>query len=127
MLLANKNDIPAISIETINNGRINLSNGMPADLMATSSNDSPKLPNVIMEESNKANGSASGTQVIVTSPVSLANVKKSRPLPTKSSMYNQKNCITSTKSATRNVAKNGLIKAFIIKESSFLITLHAVC
>ena len=69
---------------------MNLINGIPADFIATSSNVSPRFPKVIMEESSNARGSARGTQVTATRPVRYARVPGSRPLPTRSSMYNQK-------------------------------------
>ena len=43
--------------------------GIPADFIATSSKVSPRLPNVMIEESNNASGNASGTHVIATRPV----------------------------------------------------------
>lgn len=126
MLFANKNEIPAISIDTKNSGCIKRSKGMPADLIATNSKLSPRLPKVIIDDNSKASGKASGTQLIATRPVKWANVPMSNPLPTRSSIYNQKNCITSTNSAMKKVAKKGPIKDFIINVSSFLITLHKV-
>jgi hypothetical protein len=77
----------------------------------------------MIEESNKASGKAKGTAVAATKPISLKMVKKSSPLPTRSSIYNQKNCITSTKREIRNVAKKGPIKDRMMSVSSFLITL----
>lgn len=50
----------------INRGRIKRNKGMPADFIATSSNVSPRLPKVMMEESNTARGKASGTTDAVT-------------------------------------------------------------
>ena len=47
----------------------------------------------------------------------------SKPLPTKSSMYNQKNCITNTNNEIKKVAKKGPINERIISVSSFFITL----
>ena len=47
-------------------------------------------------------------------------VRISKPLPTKSSMYNQKNCIVSTKVEIVNAAKKGPMKAFRISMSNFL-------
>lgn len=51
---------------TTKSGRMNLSSGMPEDLIATSSKLSPRLPNVMMEEIRTASGNASGTAVAVT-------------------------------------------------------------
>lgn len=47
---------------TMNNGRINRSREMPADLMATSSKLSPRLPNVINDDKRIESGSAKGTK-----------------------------------------------------------------
>jgi hypothetical protein len=58
--------MPAMSIEIINKGLINRNREMPADLMATNSKLSPKLPKVMMDEIKIANGSASGIAVTVT-------------------------------------------------------------
>ena len=46
--------MPESSNATIVNGRINLTRPMPADLMATSSKVSPRLPNVMIDESSTA-------------------------------------------------------------------------
>jgi hypothetical protein len=79
-------------------------------------------PNVMIEENNNANGKAVGTQTRVTKPISFKIVHKSSPFPTKSSMYNQKNCMVKTKSAITNAAIKGPIKERIINISSFFIT-----
>jgi hypothetical protein len=42
---------------------------MPAAFIATSSNDSPKFPKVIIEEKRSASGSATGTHDKVTRPI----------------------------------------------------------
>ena len=47
---------------TTKSGRINRSRDIPADFIATNSKLSPRLPNVISEESKTASGSASGTR-----------------------------------------------------------------
>src|SRR6478672_1117062 len=87
--------------ETTKSGRINRNNGIPADFMATSSKLSPRFPKVIMDESKSERGNASGTAVAATNPINLKMVNTSSPLPTRSSIYNQKNCITNTKSEIR--------------------------
>ena len=69
ILLAHKKAKPLIKKVKINKGLINLNKGMPADLMATISKVSPRLPKVIIEEINNAKGSAKGTQVIATTPI----------------------------------------------------------
>ena len=98
------------------------SNGIPAAFMATISNVSPKFPNVMMEESSNANGNAKGTQVMATTPIRYNKVPVSKFFPTKSSRYNQKNCIINTNNAIKKVAMNGPIKARMMSMSNFFIT-----
>lgn len=119
--------MPAIKIETTNNGCINRNKGIPADLIATSSKLSPRLPKVMIDESSNASGNASGTQLTATRPIKRESVIMSSPLPTKSSIYSQKNCITNTNNAMKKVAKKGPMKDFIINLSSFLITTQIYC
>jgi hypothetical protein len=69
-----------------------------------------------------AKGSASGIAVAVTYIVSSKMLARSRPLPTRSSMYFQKNCITKTNNVMKKVAINGPINDLRISLSSFLIT-----
>lgn len=76
---------------------------------------------VIIEESNIANGKARGTIVAAKYAAKRITIKNPRPLPTKSSIYNQKNCITNTNTAMKNVAIKGPINAFTIRISNFLI------
>ena len=109
--------------ETISKGRMKRSREIPADLIATSSKLSPKLPKVMMEEISMASGSASGIAVAVTYNVSSKMLARSRPLPTRSSMYFQKNCITNTNSVMKKVAINGPTNDLRISLSSFLITI----
>ena len=93
---------------------------MPADLMATNSKLSPRFPKVMMDENNNANGNAVVKVVAETNPISSKMVNKSNPLPTRSSMYSQKNCIVSTKVEIVSAAKKGPMKAFNISMSNFL-------
>ena len=94
---------------------------IPADLIATSSKLSPRFPNVINEESNTASGNARGTRAAVWYQVNSRMIPVLNPFPTKSSIHNQKNCMTKTNSVIKNVATNGPMKAFTINMSSFLI------
>ena len=112
-----------IKNDTTSKGRIKRNNEMPADLIATSSKLSPKLPKVMIEEIRIASGRASGMAVAVTYIVSSKMLARSSPFPTRSSMYFQKNCITSTNSVMKNVAINGPTNDFRISLSSFLITI----
>ena len=91
--------------------------------MAINSNLSPKFPKVIMEENSNDRGSAVGIQKSVTNPTSFKTVNKSNPLPTKSSMYNQKNCMVNTNMEILKAAIKGPTKALMIRMSSFFITL----
>ena len=120
ILLANKNAMPAKKIVKINKGRMNRTSGIPAALMATSSKLSPKFPKVMMEEKSKAKGRAVVKVLTETSPTNCKMVNKSNPLPTKSSMYSQKNCIVSTKVEIVSAARKGPIKALRISMSNFL-------
>ena len=51
-------------------------------------------------------------------------VPTSNPLPTKSSIYNQKNCIMSTNRAIRKVAIKGPMNDLMINISNFFITYY---
>ena len=123
ILLANKNAIPHTKMVKTSSGRMKRINEIPAALMATNSNFSPRFPNVMMDENSNANGKAMGTQKRATSPINLSTVIKSRPFPTRSSIYNQKNCMVNTNREMANAAINGPIKERIISMSSFFITI----
>ena len=75
----------------------------------------------MMEDSRMARGRARGMAVAVTYPVSSRMALNSNPLPTRSSMYFQKNCITSTNNVTKKVAMKGPMKACRMSLSSFFI------
>lgn len=93
---------------------------MPAALIATISKVSPRLPKVIIPDSNILNGKASGTQCTTTKPISFSSIIKFKPLPTISSRYTQKNCSVNTNTAIANVAIKGPIKALMTNISNFL-------
>jgi len=120
ILFANKNAIPERKMVKTKTGRIKRINGIPAAFIATSSKLSPKFPKVIIEENNKERGNERVMVLMATSPTNCIIIKKSKPLPTKSSMYNQKNCMVSTKVVMVSAAKKGPIKAFRISMSNFL-------
>ena len=120
ILLENKKAIPAKKIVKINSGRIKRISGIPAALMAMSSKLSPKFPKVMIEEKSKAKGSAVVNVLTETNPTNSKIVNRSSPLPTKSSMYNQKNCMVSTKVEMVSAAKKGPMKALRISMSNFL-------
>ena len=120
MLLANRNAMPAKKMVKINRGRMKRTSGIPAALMAMSSKLSPKFPKVIMEENSNARGKAVVMVLTETKPINSKMVKRSKPFPTKSSMYSQKNCMVSTKVEIVSAAKKGPIKALRISMSNFL-------
>ena len=86
ILFANKNATPDKKMANINNGCMNLTNGMPAALIAINSKLSPKFPKVMIDENNNANGNAVVNVVADTKPISCKMVRVSRPFPTRSSM-----------------------------------------
>ena len=124
ILLENKKAMQLIKNVTISNGRMKRNSGMPADLIATISKVSPRLPNVMMEESNSAMGNAKGITLAATYKISCRMVNISSPFPTKSSMYSQKNCMIKMNIAMRKVARKGPMKAFMINMSNFFITCY---
>ena len=120
--MAKRKDTPLNNIAIKNNGLINLNNGIPEDLIATSSKLSPSLPNVIIEESKIAIGNASITIVALAYKINFERVNMSRPFPTRSSIYFQIVCIIKTNKAIKNVARKGQKNAFRISISNFFIT-----
>lgn len=69
---------------------------MPADLMAVSSLLSPKLPNVMRDDSKMASGKACGTRNKPMYQKNCAMTSMDSPLPISTSTYLHKNCIIST-------------------------------
>ena len=120
ILLENKKAIPAKKMVNKNSGRIKRISGIPAALMAMSSKLSPKFPKVMIEEKSKAKGRAVVKVLTETRPTNCKIVRRSKPLPTKSSMYNQKNCMVSTKVEIVSAAKKGPMKPLRISMSNFL-------
>ncbi len=120
ILLANKKAMPARKIAKIKRGRMNRIKGIPADLMAINSKLSPRLPKVMMEEKSNASGIAVVNILTDTRPTNFKMMNVSKPFPTKSSMYSQKNCMVSTKIEIVNAAKKGPMKALRISMSNFL-------
>ena len=114
--------MPQSNTDTQTSGRIKRSKEMPEDLIATNSKLSPRLPNVMIEEMRIAMGMASVSNVAPAYHKNFPMVIKSSPLPTRSSMYFHKFCITNTKNAMKKVAMNGPMKALRISLSNFFIT-----
>ena len=111
--------MPQSKMATNINGRINLSREIPADLMATSSKLSPRLPKVIIDEIRIAMGIANVSREALAYHKHCPIVKRSRSLPTKSSMYFHNICIIKTKNAIKNVTINGPRNDLRISLSSF--------
>ena len=102
-------------------GLINLSSEIPDDLMDTSSKLSPRLPKVMIEEISIAIGIASISKEALAYQRNLQIVKRSRSLPTRSSMYFHRLCIISINNAIKKVITNGPIKDLKTSLSNFFI------
>src|SRR5436190_5295701 len=99
---------------------MNLSNEIPEAFTATNSILSPRLPKVINDESKTASGKARGTNAALWYHINSNITFVERPLPTKSSIHNQKNCNIKTSSVIKNTAIKGPTNALITSLSSFL-------
>ena len=87
-------------------GTRTLAREMPLAFMAVSSKCSPMSPSVIIELSRVASGIARGR---VWKPPHMRNSSitlSSRPLPTSSSIYSHRNCMTRIKVTIARIAKN---------------------
>ena len=91
---------------------------MPDALMAVSSKCSPMSPRVIMELRRVASGMASGSTWQLPHMRNSRITLNSRPLPTSSSMYSQRNCRTRIKMTIPRIAKNGPTNDFNMNLSS---------
>ena len=94
-------------------------NDCPDAFKAVSSFLSAKLPYVMIDENNTANGNAKGIRVAETKNNSLKRIQSSNPLPIRSSMYTQRNCMIKKNIAIEKVIKKGPIKDLIMKISNF--------
>ncbi len=93
---------------------------IPADLMATSSKVSPRLPKVADRGKQHGEGECQGHQRRAQINRSGERmVMPSIPLPTKSSIHSQKNCRINTNKVRKNVAMKGPINAFRTSMSVF--------
>ena len=99
-----------MKITTTVSGLIILYNDKPLDFRAVSSLLSAKLPKVIKEESKMASGKAKGIKLAETYNSNSRITQILNPLPIKSSMYTQKNCIIRMNIEITNVIRNGPIK-----------------
>ena len=94
---------------------------MPAALMAVSSELSPRLPNVISEESRMASGRACGTSIKPMYQKNCAITSIEIPLPMRSSIYRHRNCIISTNWQMKKVPMKRSPNCLAINMSNFLI------
>ena len=81
---------------------------MPAAFMAVSSKFSPKLPKVINDASNMANGNAMGTSEKMAYTKNSPNTDQPIPFPINSATCFHKNCINRMKMQMRKVIKNSV-------------------
>lgn len=81
--------------------------GIPVDLKAVNSLCSPKLPSTIVDDKRMARGSAKGIIVTENKPINWSINLNSKPFPTNSSIYFQRNWSRKIKSATKRVRMSG--------------------
>src|SRR5690606_38896816 len=92
---------------------------IPAAFIAVSSELSPKLPKVIIEERSMAKGRAMETLVAEAYHKSCKITYQSKPFPIRSSMYLNKNSINNTNITMKNVAIKGGMKALSTRTCIF--------
>ena len=80
----------------------------------------------MMEASRVASGMESGRMVAEPHPRNSMITQKLRPLPTSSSMYSHRNCITSMNTVMKNVITNGPRKDLSMNRSSFFILQNSI-
>jgi len=115
MLLEKKNAENVIIATTMISGLMILLRETPDVFMASSSRFSPMFPNVISEASKIARGRANGTMLALEYRRNSPSIFNSSPFPTRSSIYFQRNCISSMKITRKKVRKRGPINDFITK------------
>jgi len=108
-----------IIIVRITIGNIIRDSDIPADLRASNSKFSPRLPNVINEASKMARGSDNGTKDAAAYNMSSLNVDRDNPLPIRSSIYFHRNCMIRIKRVIKKVRMSGPMYDFNIKRCSF--------
>src|ERR1700759_4982261 len=109
--------------ETHIKGRIKRNKEIPEDLIATNSKLSPRFPKVIIDEIRMAIGIESVSSVAPAYHKNFPIVRRSSPLPTRSSIYFQRFCITNTKKEIKKAAIKGPMNALRMSLSNFLITI----
>lgn len=98
-----------------------LTKEIPLVFNAINSNFSEREPKHMIEERRIERGNASGTKAADAKNNNSRITYHSRPFPTRSSIYFQRNCISRIKSTIKNVATKGPIKENTVKEKSFFI------
>jgi hypothetical protein len=101
------------------NGRMILNRLTPAAFIAVSSNFSPRLPKVINEANNIANGNANGTTDVIAYTKNSANTLISTPLPTRSFTCIHTNCISNMNTQIKKVTMSNPMKCTNKYLSSF--------
>src|SRR5207237_5883307 len=92
---------------------------IPHALHAARSKCTATFPKVINDERRIAIGNASGTMVAEKYIISLVTMNQPSPLPTMSSMYFHKNCMSRMKIETKKVRIKGPIKERMTKVVNF--------
>ena len=103
-------------------GRIDCRSDIPAALMAVSSELSPRLPNVMSDESSIASGRACGTSIRLIYQKNCASTSTVRPFPMSLSMYCHRNCIISTNWLMKKVPTKSIMNCRAMNVSSFFTT-----
>ena len=104
--------------EEMNSGDMMRTSDTPALLTAMSSLFSLIWPMVHIEARSVARGMARGRMVQPPHIRNSSMTLKDSPLPTSSSMYTQRNCITRMNMTTRRIAANGPMKDLSMNLSS---------
>ena len=84
-------------------------NGFPNEFIAVNSEFSDSWPVNIIDDNKIANGSAIGIKVMLEYHSNSIMIYHSNPLPIKSSIYFQRNCINRIAITIENVRKKGRI------------------
>ena len=94
-------------------------NEIPAALIAVSSELSPRFPNVISDDNRIARGNACGTSIRLIYQKNWDKTSIESPLPIKSSIYLQRNCIISTNWQMKNVPMKSILNCRAMNISNF--------
>ena len=114
-----KKALMLIPTDTTISGMRILLREIPAAFIARSSLLSPILPSVIIDAMRVANGIARGSMVQDPHIRNSSITHRLNPLPTSSSMYNHRNCITRMNTTMRKTITNGPKKEVSMNLSNF--------